>query len=104
MAAISAIDVALWDLRGKALGTPLFNLLGGRTHQKLQTYGHVWGADLDEIVGAVRASTEQGYRAVRVQFAVPGLPDAYRPLESIDDSSRPPEAPARGRGDLQQRL
>ena len=91
MAAISAVDVALWDLKGKALGTPVFNLLGGRTRAKLQTYGHAWGADLEETAAAVRASTEAGYRAVRVQFAVPGLPDAYRPLESIDDSTRPPE-------------
>ena len=90
MAAISAIDVALWDLKGKALGTPVFNLLGGRTRRKLQTYGHAWGADIDETLAAARSSVEQGYRAVRVQFAVPGLPDAYRPLESIDDSSRPP--------------
>ena len=91
MAAISAVDVALWDLKGKALTTPVYNLLGGRTRQRLQTYGHAWGPDLERTVAAVRASIEQGHRAVRVQFAVPGLPEAYRPLESIADASHPPE-------------
>jgi mannonate dehydratase len=91
MAAISAIDVALWDLKGEALGTPVHNLLGGRTRKKFRPMAVPGAADLDGTVAAVRERVEQGYRAVRVQFAVPGLPDAYRPLKSIDDSSRPPE-------------
>lgn len=91
MAAISAIDVALWDLKGKVLGTPVYNLLGGRTRRRLQTYGHAWGSDLDSIVAAVGDCIKRGYQAVRVQFAVPGAPEAYRPLESIGDASTPPE-------------
>jgi mannonate dehydratase len=91
MTAIGAIDVALWDLKGKTLGTPVYNLLGGRTRHRLQTYAHAWGTDLDQTIAAVGACLDRGYRAVRVQFAVPGMPEAYRPLESIRDATRPPE-------------
>ena len=76
MAAISAVDLALWDLKGKLLGTPLVNLLGGRSRKEALVYAHATGSDLGAAVEAVGRALDAGYRAVRVQCAVPGL-DTY---------------------------
>ena len=77
MTAISAVDVALWDIKAKALGTPLYNLLGGRSRDRLMAYGHANGRDIEETSDAVARHVEEGFLAVRAQSGVPGLPDTY---------------------------
>jgi mannonate dehydratase len=77
MTAISAVDVALWDLKAKALGTPLYNLLGGKSRTGVMVYAHANGRDIDEAVDAVAAEVERSYLAVRAQCGIPGVPDAY---------------------------
>lgn len=77
MAAIAAIDVALWDIKGKALGTPLWNLLGGHSRQGILCYAHASSRDLGDVVEQVQRYVEEGYRAVRVQCLVPGLEEMY---------------------------
>jgi mannonate dehydratase len=77
MTAIAAVDVALWDIKGKALGTPVYNLLGGRSRTGVLCYGHASGATLEETVDAVARYLDLGYRAVRAQCSVPGVPSAY---------------------------
>ena len=77
MTAISAVDVALWDIKAKALGTPLYNLLGGRSRDRVMAYGHANGRDIEETSDAVARHVEEGFLAVRAQSGVPGLPDTY---------------------------
>src|SRR5712672_1858126 len=48
MTAISAVDTALWDIRGKALNTPVYNLLGGKGRNGVLVYGHANGLDIAE--------------------------------------------------------
>ena len=67
MAALSAIDIALWDIKAKALNTPLYNLLGGKSRQRVLVYGHANGPDPQAAVDAVGQLIDAGYLAVRVQ-------------------------------------
>ncbi len=77
MTAISAVDTALWDIKGKADGMPLYQLLGGRARDGVLVYGHANGRDPDEVIDWVHRYVERGYKAVRVQFGVPGLAGTY---------------------------
>ena len=77
MTAIAAVDMALWDLMGKALGTPVYQLLGGASREAVLVYGHATGRTLDDTVAAVASHGEMGYKAVRAQCGVPGIDHAY---------------------------
>jgi len=77
MAAIGAVDLALWDIKGKALNTPVYNLLGGKSRTGVLVYGHANGRDLEETLDEVGRHIEMGYRAVRAQSGIPGLPATY---------------------------
>ena len=77
MSAIAAVDTALWDIRGKALDAPVYDLLGGRSRDSVLVYGHANGADLDDTVAAVARFQEMGYKAVRAQSGIPGLDSTY---------------------------
>ena len=77
MAAIGAIDVALWDIRGKTLGVPVYTLLGGAVREGILTYTHATGRDVPEVLDSVDARRAEGFRAVRAQFGVPGLQRVY---------------------------
>lgn len=77
MSAIAAVDVALWDIKAKALNTPLYNLLGGPSRTGVMVYGHANGRDIQETVQEVGRYLDQGYLAVRAQCGVPGLPTTY---------------------------
>ncbi|MCX5562528.1 enolase C-terminal domain-like protein [Streptomyces sp. NBC_00038] len=74
--ALGGVDVALWDLKAKRLGAPLYSLFGGRVRTGAEAYTHVDGADEREIADQVAAARERGFRHVRVQAAVPGA-DTY---------------------------
>ena len=77
MAAISAIDMALWDIKAKAAGMPLYQLLGGRSRDKVMVYKHVGGMTIEETIEGVVAMREAGLDAIRAQVAIPGLPPIY---------------------------
>lgn len=74
MAAFGAIDMALWDIKGKLAGLPLYQLLGGKSRDSAMLYAHATGQDLPELLDSVARYVALGYRAVRVQCGVPGLP------------------------------
>jgi len=77
MTAISAVDTALWDLKAKAAGLPLYQLLGGASRDGVLVYGHANGRDIEETADEVARYLEQGYRAVRAQTGIPGVEDTY---------------------------
>lgn len=77
MTAIAAVDTALWDIKGKALDTPVYNLLGGRSRERVLVYGHASGRDVGETVSAVARFAGQGYKAIRAQSGIPGLAETY---------------------------
>ncbi len=91
MTAIAAVDVALWDIKGKALNTPLFNLLGGASRTGCMVYAHASGRDIAEATDSVRAAMEQGYLAVRAQAGVPGVASSYgvpKPGQAYEPAGR----------------
>jgi mannonate dehydratase len=77
MTAIAAVDMALWDIKGKALGVPVYQLLGGASRDGVLVYGHASGPTIDETVAAVARYAALGYKAVRAQCGVPGVPHVY---------------------------
>jgi mannonate dehydratase len=77
MAAIGAIDMALWDIKGKALQVPTYNLMGGRSRHKILAYTHANGKNLEETLEKISQEAERGYQAIRVQSGVPGIKQVY---------------------------
>jgi mannonate dehydratase len=77
MAAISAVDTALWDIKAKIAGMPLYQLLGGKSRTGVMVYGHANGRDIDETADEVAKYIELGYKAIRAQSGVPGLATTY---------------------------
>jgi mannonate dehydratase len=102
MSAIAAVDTALWDIKGKALGVPVYQLLGGASRDAVRVYGHASGESIGDVITAVGRYRERGYTAIRAQCAVPGVTktygiggtDSYEPaergalVEGMWDSSR----------------
>ncbi|UAB69680.1 L-rhamnonate dehydratase [Vibrio sp. SCSIO 43132] len=69
MAAISAIDIALWDLMGKATNKPVFKLLGGRTKETIPCYASkLYRTDLDEMQREAQSYLDQGFSAMKMRF------------------------------------
>ena len=77
MSAIAAVDTALWDIKGKQAGMPVYQMLGGRSREGVTVYGHANGATVDDVLAEVERYVGMGYRAVRVQCGVPGLATTY---------------------------
>jgi len=69
MVAISAVDIAIWDVLGKAAKQPVYRLLGGRTKARIPVYAsRLYSTPLDELAAEARSYQEQGYRAMKLRF------------------------------------
>ncbi|WP_353128699.1 galactonate dehydratase [Parapedobacter pyrenivorans] len=66
MSAISGIDQALWDIKGKALGVPVYELLGGAVRTKMKVYGWIGGDRPSELVATAKRRLEQGFTAFKM--------------------------------------
>ncbi len=92
MTAVSAIDMALWDIKGKALNTPLYNLIGGKSREKVLVYCHANGKNIDETLDKVGTEIENGFKAVRIQSGIPGIENTY----GVSKDSKPYEPAHKG--------
>jgi len=72
--ALSAIDIALWDIKGKRLDVPIYDLMGGKTRDKVRCYMHVGGDTIDDLVADGIAKVREGFTALRF---TPFAPDYY---------------------------
>jgi galactonate dehydratase len=63
--ALSGLEQALWDIKGKALGVPVYELLGGRARDRIRVYTHCGGPTVEEAVERAQALVEQGYTALK---------------------------------------
>ncbi len=70
--AISGVDQALWDIKGRQANMPVYQLLGGKMREAADCYGHASGEEIPQIIDSVRKYMAQGFRHVRVQIGVPG--------------------------------
>jgi mannonate dehydratase len=71
--AMSGVDQALWDIKGRLAGMPVYQLLGGKAREAIDTYGHASGSEIPEAIDAAKKYIAQGFRHVRIQVGVPGM-------------------------------
>lgn len=77
MTALAGIDIALWDIKGKRAGLPVYSLLGGKTRDGVLAYTHAGGRDFVEVEDSARRCMEKGFKVVRCQVAIPGNEGTY---------------------------
>lgn len=86
--AISGVDQALWDIKGKRANMPVYQLLGGKCREAADTYAHAGGSDKHEVVDSVRKYQEQGYRHIRIQMGgYGGQADALQKPEGAPEGA-----------------
>jgi mannonate dehydratase len=71
--ALSGVDQALWDIKGRQAGMPVYQLAGGKCREAVDTYVHADGAEFEEVIDNAKRYISQGFRNVRVQVGVPGM-------------------------------
>jgi len=84
MSAISGIDQALWDIKGKKLGVPVYQLLGGRCRDKMDVYCWVGGDRPDAVASAAKAKQQEGFRAVKMNATEElQMVDSYEKIDAV---------------------
>src|SRR5450631_2591369 len=71
--ALSGVDQALWDIKGRQAGMPVYQLAGGKCREAVDCYTHASGAEFEDVVEDARKFMAQGFRKVRVQVELPGM-------------------------------
>ena len=75
---VSGVDIALWDIKGKALGKPVYNLLGGAFRDRILLYTHVKQADPDQAAEHARSLVAEGYTALKTDPFMPEMRPHHR--------------------------
>jgi len=88
-AAISALDMAFYDITGKALDVPVYQLLGGKHRDVVPTFASTWGQTADQLIANTRSLINHGWSCIRVggRFTDPDDPARYEPRVSIAESA-----------------
>ncbi|HEY0710596.1 MAG TPA: enolase C-terminal domain-like protein [Polyangia bacterium] len=71
--AISGVDQALWDIKGRQAGLPVYQLLGGKARLAADCYAHASGSEIPEVIESAKRWMAQGFRHIRIQVGVPGM-------------------------------
>lgn len=94
--AISLVDIALWDIKGKALGVPVYKLLGGKTSPRIRTYAsRLYGPDVEFLREEAAGYVQQGFTAVKQRFAygpaagVQGMRKNYELVKAVREAIGP---------------
>jgi len=95
MSAISGIDMALWDIKGKVAGLPVYELLGGRARTSLLTYSNASGRTFEEVEENVHKLMAKGYKVIKAQVSAPGAESGY----AVPQSDRQRSATAKAYSD-----
>jgi len=77
MSALSGIDMALWDIKGKVAGLPVYELLGGKTRDRLLIYASTGGRNFQEVEEGARRLMGRGFKVIKVQVLTPGMESGY---------------------------
>lgn len=85
MAAIAAIDMALWDIKGKVAGLPVYQLLGGKSRKAVTLYAHANGENVEHTLDEAERLIKEGFKAIRLQSAIPDLAVTYGVLGDKKD-------------------
>ncbi len=88
--AISGVDQALWDIKGRQAGMPVYELLGGKCRRGAMIYSHASGREISETIDQARKLMSQGIKAVRLQVGIPGMA-AYGAGQSGSQAASPTE-------------
>jgi mannonate dehydratase len=70
---LSGVDMALWDIKGRQAGMPVYQLLGGKCREAADCYCHASGAEIPEVIDSAKKWMAQGFRHVRIQVGTPGM-------------------------------
>ena len=87
-AAISAIDIALYDIKGKALGVPVYQLLGGKQRDRIPTFATTRGPCGPEMIEQARELVALGWDTIRLFPHGHGNPEIYEPRQSIGETAK----------------
>lgn len=92
--AISGVDMALWDIKGKMATMPVYQLLGGKSREAAAVYVHASGDSIPDVIESAQALIESGYRHIRLQMGGYGGKQArlYRPEGALDGAYFDPRA------------
>jgi len=96
VSALSGIDQALWDIKGKFFGVPVYQLLGGPMRSRVRTYAHMRGSNLDEVIQNAKNSVEEGFTV----FKTGPADGPVRPLDTVEFIDKAVEKVARLRAAL----
>ena len=96
VSALSGIDQALWDIKGKFFGVPVYQLLGGPMRSRVRTYAHMRGSNLDEVIENAKNSVEEGFTV----FKTGPADGPVRPLDTVEFIDKAVEKVARLRAAL----
>ncbi|MBS1826000.1 MAG: galactonate dehydratase [Acidobacteria bacterium] len=96
--AISAVEIALWDIVGKSLGVPVYRLLGGKARERVRLYKDVGGNSVEQLVASFQQAKSEGYTAAKSGF-VTVENDLVRPAYAVREGHKRLEAVRKAVGD-----